>query len=178
MKMEHRIKKVALMMALLTVAISISMAAPKTAAAYNPEQEKGEERGKAQDSEKKVKMKDLPPAVQDTVRQQSKGATIRGLAQETEDGVMNYEVELKVGGHNKDVLIDPTGVVVEIEEQVTLDSLPPAVKTTVMQNAGKGKIGMIESITKGNIVVAYEAHIRKAGKSVEIKVAPDGQLMP
>ena len=61
----------------------------------------------------------------------------------TENGETNDEVELKVNGHNKDVLIDPNGVVVEIEEQVTLASLPPAVKPTIVQSAGTGKIGMI-----------------------------------
>jgi hypothetical protein len=130
------------------------------------------------DQEKRVRMKDLPAAVQKTVRDQSKGAIIRGLAQETEDGVTNYEVELMVNGHHKDVLIDPNGMVVEIEEQVTLASLPPAVRTAIAQNAGKGKLGVIEAITKGDTVVAYEAHIKKAGKSQEVKVNPEGQVIP
>ena len=122
-------------------------------------------------------MKDLPAAVQRTVREQSKGATIRGLSQETEKGKTNYEVELRVNGHNRDVLIDPSGAVVEIEEQVTLASLPPAAKKTIERNAGGGRIGMVESITRGDAVVAYEAHVRKAGKSLEIMVSPDGQLI-
>ena len=71
----------------------------------------------AQDSEKRVKMKDLPEAVQKTVREQSKGATIHGFARETEDGKTSYEVEMKVNGHNKDVLIDPSGAVLAVEEQ-------------------------------------------------------------
>jgi hypothetical protein len=50
----------------------------------------------AQDTEKKVKMSDLPEPVRKTVREQSKGATIRGLAKETENGITSYEVELKV----------------------------------------------------------------------------------
>ena len=37
---------------------------------------------------------------------------------------------------------------------------------------------MIESITKGDAIVAYEAHIRKSGKTHEIKVGTDGQLLP
>ena len=130
------------------------------------------------DQEKRVKMKDLPAAVQKTVRDESKGAIIRGLTQETEDGVTNYEVELMVNGHHKDVLIDSNGMVVEVEEQVTLASLPPVVRTAIEQNAGKGKIGVIEAITKGNAVVAYEAHIKKAGKSQEVKVNPEGQVIP
>ena len=129
------------------------------------------------DEEKRVAMKDLPAAVQKTVREQSRGATIRGLARETENGKTNYEVELRVNGHNKDVLIDPSGAVVEVEEQVTLASLPAAVRTAIEQNAGGGKIVEVESITEGNVLTSYEAHVRKAGRSREIKVSPEGQLI-
>ena len=169
-------KRVTLIVAALTAGVSIAVS--HTPASFNQNQEAGEERGKAQDQEKPVKMKDLPAAVQQTVREQSKGATIRGLAQETEDGKTNYEVELRVNGHNKDVLIDPNGVVVTVEEQVTLASLPSVVRATIEQKAGTGEIRMIESITEGNAVVAYEAHVRRAGKSMEIKVSPNGQLIP
>ena len=127
--------------------------------------------------EKKVSMKDLPEAVRKTVQEQSKGATLRGLAKEIEDGKTFYEAELKVNGHNKDVLIDPTGAVVEIEEQVTLASLPANVRVTIQKAAGKGKILIVESVTKNNTLDAYEAHISRAGKKSEIKVAPDGQLI-
>ena len=131
----------------------------------------------AQNSEKKIKMTDLPEAVRKTVQEQSKGATLRGLAKEVEDGKTFYEAELKVNGRNRDVLIDPTGAVVEIEEQVTLASLPANVKATIQKAAGKGKILIVESVTKNNTLEAYEAQISKAGKKSEIKVAPNGQLI-
>ena len=125
-------------------------------------------------AEKPLKMENLPPAVQKTVQEQSKGATIRGLSKEEENGKTFYEAELKVNGHNKDVLIDPTGAIVEVEEQVTLESLPPAAKTALEKQAGKGKITFVESVTKGSSVVAYEAKIKTAGKTSEIKVSPEG----
>ena len=125
-------------------------------------------------AEKPLKMENLPPAVQKTVQEQSKGATIRGLSKEEENGKTFYEAELKVNGHNKDLLIDPTGSIVEVEEQVTLASLPPAVKTGLEKQAGKGKIAFVESVTKGGSVVAYEAKIKTAGKTSEIKVSPEG----
>jgi uncharacterized membrane protein YkoI len=131
----------------------------------------------AQNSEKRVKMKDLPAAVQATVKEQSKGATLRGLAKEVEDGKTFYEAELKVNGHNKDVLMDSTGAVVEIEEAVSLASLPPAVKAEIEKQAGGNKIAGVESITKNGALVAYEAHIKTGKKSREVKVGPDGQLI-
>jgi Flp pilus assembly protein TadB len=45
-----------------------------------------------QDSERRVKMKDLPQAVQKTVREQSHGATVKDFSKETEHGQTYYEV--------------------------------------------------------------------------------------
>ncbi|HWQ36737.1 MAG TPA: PepSY domain-containing protein [Blastocatellia bacterium] len=131
----------------------------------------------AQESEQKVRMKDLPPAVQATVKAQSKGAQIRGLSRETEKGQTLYEVELKISGHNKDVLIDESGKVISVEEQVTLDSLPAAVKAEIQKQAGRGRIAMIEWVTKDGTLAYYEAHIKGGGKMREIKVSPDGALV-
>ena len=128
----------------------------------------------AQDTEKPVKMGNLPAAVQTTVREQSKGATLRGLSQETKDGQIFYEAELRFKGHGKDVLIDAAGKVVEIEEQVAFNTLPAPVQTAFKKQAGKGRILLVESITKDNALTAYEAHVKTGGKLSEIKVAPDG----
>jgi uncharacterized membrane protein YkoI len=128
-------------------------------------------------SEVAIKMKDLPAAVRKTVEEQSKGATLRGLSKEVEAGKTYYEAELKVDGRNKDVLIDPAGAVVEIEEEVTLDSLPEPARAAIEKQAGKRKIKGVESVTKNNKIVAYEAKVQDRGKASEIKIAPDGTLM-
>lgn len=132
----------------------------------------------AQNTERPVKLKDLPAPVQATVREQSKGATIRGLAEEIEHGQTFYEVSLRVKGRVRDVLMQPDGNIVEIEDQITLAELPPPAKAEIIKQAGKGRIVTVESITKNNAVVAYEAHIKRAGKLVEIKVDPDGKPLP
>ena len=125
--------------------------------------------------EKKIERKDLPPAVEKTVAARSQGATIRGFSQEKENGQLNYEAELTVDGHSKDILIDANGAVVEIEEQVAIDSLPAPVKDGLQARAGDGKILKVESLTKKNKLIAYEAVVQSAGKKKEIQVGPDGQ---
>ncbi len=125
--------------------------------------------------EKKVERKDLPPAVEKTVEAQSQGATIRGFSEERENGQTNYEAEMTVNGHSKDVLIDAKGAVVEIEEQVPLDSLPALVKDGLQAKAGSGKILKVESLTKHDKLVAYEATVQTGGKKKEIQVDPTGQ---
>ncbi len=125
--------------------------------------------------EKKIQRTDLPPAVEKTVAAQSQGATIKGFSTEKENGQTYYEAEMAVSGHTKDVLIDPAGTVVEVEEQVALDSIPAAVKDGLQAKAGKGKILKVESLTKHDKLVAYEAKVQTDGKKSEIQVGPDGK---
>ncbi len=125
--------------------------------------------------EKKIKRSDLPPAVEKTVAAESAGATIRGFSTEMEKGQTFYEAEMTVNGHSKDVLIAADGTVVEVEEQVALDSLPADVKTGLQAKAGKGKILKVESLTKKDKLVAYEAQVETNGKKTEVQVGPDGK---
>jgi hypothetical protein len=125
--------------------------------------------------EKKIKRSDLPPAVEKTVAGQSAGATIREFSTEKENGQTLYEVEMTVNGHSKDISMTPDGSIVEIEEQVAMDSLSPEVKAGLQAKAGKGKILKVESLTKKGKVVAYEAKVETNGKKSEIQVGPDGK---
>jgi len=131
--------------------------------------------GAASAQEKKIKRSDLPPAVEKTVAAQSAGATIRGFSTEKEKGQTLYEVEMTVNGHSKDISIAPDGAIVEIEEQVALDSLSPEVKAGLQAKAGKGKILKVESLTKKDKLVAYEAQVDTNGKKSEVQVGPDGK---
>lgn len=125
--------------------------------------------------EKKIKKSDLPAAVQKTADEQSKGATVKGYNSEVEDGKTIYEVELAVNRHSRDVTISPQGEVVEVEEEVTLDSLPAEVRDGLQKKAGAGKITKVESLTKQGKLVAYEAQVRTNGKKSEVQVGPDGK---
>jgi hypothetical protein len=129
----------------------------------------------AQDQEKKIKRSELPAAVDETVRAQSEGATIRGFSEERENGKTFYEAELMVNGHSKDVLIDAGGEVIEVEEQVPLENLPAAVRDGLEKKVGKGKLVKVESLTKKGKLVAYEAQVLTNGKRSEIQVGPDGE---
>jgi hypothetical protein len=131
--------------------------------------------GIAYAQEKKIKRSDLPPAVEKTVAAQSAGATIRGFSTEKEKGQTLYEVEMTVNGHSKDISMAADGSIVEIEEQVALDSLSPDVKAGLQAKAGKGKILKVESLTKKDKLVAYEAQVQTNGKKSEIQVGPDGK---
>ena len=131
--------------------------------------------GSAFAQEKKIKRSELPAAVEKTVVEQSKGATIRGFSEEKENGQTTYEAEMLVDGHTKDVQMDSNGAVMEIEEQVDLQTMSAEVKAGLEAKAGKGKITKVESITKRDKLVAYEAQVVTDGKKSEVQVGPDGK---
>jgi len=130
-----------------------------------------------QAQEKKIKREALPAAVQRTVAEQSKGATIGGFSTEMDKGKRLYEVALKVNGHGKDISMDADGNIIEVEEEVLMDSLPAEVKAGLMQAAGTGTIGKVESLTKKGQLVAYEAIVKTGTKRREIQVGPDGKKL-
>jgi hypothetical protein len=125
--------------------------------------------------EKKLKKTDLPAAVQKTAEEQSKGATVRGYASEMEDGQLQYEAELTVDGHAKDVTIAPDGSVKEVEEEVEIEKLPATVRKALQKKAGAARILSVESLTKHEKLVAYEARVITGGKKSEVQVGPDGK---
>lgn len=127
--------------------------------------------------EKKIKREDLPAAVEKTVVEQSKDATVKGFSTEVEKGKTFYEAKLVVKGHSRDILMDALGNIVEIEEEVAMDALPATVKDGLTKAAGGGTISKVESLTKNAKLVAYEAVVKTGTKRSEVQVGPDGQKL-
>lgn len=124
-------------------------------------------------SEKRVRLQDLPEAVQKAAASQTTGAIVHGYSQETENGATMYEVETTTAGKSKDLLFDASGKLVEVEQQVDLAALPAAVQDGLKKAAAGAKINKVESVTKGN-QVNYEAATVKAGKHGEVAVDSEG----
>ena len=127
--------------------------------------------------EKSISRSDLPPAVEKSLQQQLSGATVKGFSAEKENGRVVYEAQLIVDGHTKDIQFDANGAIEEVEEEVAFDSLPVEVKASLRARAKKGKITKVESLTKQDKLVAYEAQVDKNGKQSEIQVGPKGERL-
>jgi hypothetical protein len=125
-------------------------------------------------AESKVKMENLPPAVQKAAKEQSKNATLVGLSKEVEGGKTVYEVETKVNGKTRDLLLDQGGAVIEIEEEVDLNSLPVAAKQAIEQKIAGNKLKKVEAVTKGSSVSYEASYTGKLGKTLEFAVNADG----
>jgi len=122
----------------------------------------------------KLKIEDLPPAVQKAVKEQTQNATLGAISKEVEKGKTMYEVESKVNGKVHDLMIDSNGGVISVEDEVSLDSIPGPAKDAILKKVGTGKIKLVEKVTQGK-VVSYEAsYTGKSGKSAEVGVNADG----
>jgi hypothetical protein len=121
----------------------------------------------------------LPPAVQKTAKQQSRGAKVRGYVRDRENGRTEYEVETIRNGMTKDVAIDAAGHVLEVEQQIPMSQVPSAARTAIEKGAVGGRVLRVEKVTSpGSSEVAYEAGIRVHGHYREVRVHANGSPAP
>ena len=123
---------------------------------------------------KSLAVKDLPPAVQKTVQEQTKNAEIRNISKETENGVTQYEVETMVNGKHRDFNVDTKGGLVVVEEETAIDSIPAAARAAIQKKVGAGKLDMVETMTKGADTMYEAAYTGKDGKKHAVLVRADG----
>ncbi len=126
-------------------------------------------------ADKKLALKDLPPAVQKTVEANLNGAEIKNINKETEKGVVQYEVESILNGKHRDFDVDSKGKLLVVEEETSIDSIPAAAKAAILKRVGAGKLGMVETFTRPGGETMFEAsYASKAGKKAEVLVKADG----
>lgn len=115
----------------------------------------------------------LPTAILKAFQQSYPNATIKGSAKETENGKTVWEVESIENNLTRDLIYNPDGTVVEIEEQVTIDSLPAAVSAAVKTQYPKATITKAEKMTIG-ATIQYELTLKGAPKG-SIELTPEGK---
>jgi hypothetical protein len=126
-------------------------------------------------AQKKLALKDLPVEAQKTIQAELRGAEIKNIDKEVEKGVTQYEVESVLKGKHRDFNVDAEGKLLVVEEEVDISSIPAAAKAAIEKKVGGGKLGMVETVTKGNGATLYEASFTtKAGKKGSILVKADG----
>src|SRR4051794_39223267 len=95
-----------------------------------------------------VDLSKYPAPVRATIEAETKDATLKGVSKETEKGKVQYEVETLVNGRSRDLLVDPTGKVLEVEEEIRLDAAPPPVQEALGKH---GSVLKIESVRRGDV---------------------------
>src|SRR5260221_13873342 len=123
--------------------------------------------------DKSLKVTDLPPAVQSTVTSETKGADVKNILKEKDKGKVVYEIETTVQGKTRDFVVDSTGKLVSVEEQMAIESMPAPVRASFEKLVAGGKFAALEKVTAGDSV-GYEAVIEKNGKKKEYLLNPNG----
>ena len=122
-----------------------------------------------------LQLKDLPAAVEKTVRTNLRGGAIKSIAKEKEDGVEQYEVESVLNGKARDFNVDSKGALLVMEEGTTLEAIPAAAKASILKRVGDGKLGTVETFAKPGQPLMYEAsYTDKKAKRHEVLVKADG----
>jgi len=126
-------------------------------------------------TEKPMKLEAMPPKVQEAIRGEAAGATIKRTLVEVENGKTLYEAETVRDGRTRDFVVDAAGAVVEIEEEIDPASAPAPVKAAFEKAADGGRIGRLERVTRRGTVTAFEGSVvAKNGKKRSLAVKPDG----
>ena len=119
----------------------------------------------------------LPKVILDAFKKAYPKAVIKGVAEEKESGKTTWEVESTDSGMARDLVYNPDGTVVDIEEEVAAASLPPAVTAALKAKYPKATITKAEKLITGKTFV-YELTIAGAGKVTSIELTADGKPVP
>src|ERR1035437_9640192 len=155
-------------------ALTVGAAAQEKEAAV-PQTRVGAPRKKAAAPAKKLELKDLPPAVQKTIQDESKGAGIKNIGKETEAGKTQYEVETMLNGKHRDFNVDAKGALLVVEDESTIDAVPAPAKAAILKKVADGKLGMVELFRRGGETMYEAAYTGKDGKRHEVLVKADGR---
>jgi hypothetical protein len=117
----------------------------------------------------------LPPVVLSAFRHAYPTAVIAHVQKEREHGRTVWEVESLDAGLGRDILYDPSGSVIELEEQILVAQLPAPVAAAVARTYPTASITKAEKVMREQTIV-YELSVKgPAGRTVQ--VTPDGALV-
>jgi hypothetical protein len=126
----------------------------------------------------KIKKTELPQAVREAADREAQGGHIVACWRNVGDRAGVYEVDLKVDGHKKGLVIAADGEVLRVQEQVTWEALPPDVQASFRRQAGDHDIEEVHSLTQGGEIVGYFARIDGEGvRDYQFGVGPHGEAL-
>ena len=132
------------------------------------EDEEGEESG----SEQEIRLNDAPAAVQAAIKKAAGSNPILKIEQETEEGVSTYEADYDVEGVKYSVKCAASGDVMEMENEVSPQSLPVAALEELQEDYPGASIEKAELVMK----LFYEVEMKKGNKTFEVKVSAAGDI--
>jgi uncharacterized membrane protein YkoI len=120
-----------------------------------------------------VKLSDLPPAAQATVKEHLGRGRLGEIVKTSESGEIRYDIEVTKQGRTRSLVVNNKGEVTVM--QVFLGETPHAVQQAIRKQAAGGKI---EEITKNmeDLDVSYDVEMSKDGKVRTFTLDAAGEL--
>jgi Putative beta-lactamase-inhibitor-like, PepSY-like len=133
-----------------------------------------------QGQDEKVDIDKLPAKVAATLKARFPGAQITTVTKAIENGEVIYDIEMTRRGKKHEMDVKEDGVIVNFENQITVNALPAAVAAAVKARYPKCTIkeAMEVMVIKGHkdVVDEYEVLIETVEKKeLELTVSPDGK---
>ena len=119
---------------------------------------------------------DLPEAVLNAFRTSFPDVKASGYDREIVNGQTRYEIETKVGQFEKDYVYLEDGTLLQIEQEVAVDSLPKVVIDAVKKAHPGCEVEEAETITRGSIT-EYEVVIEVDEREYELLVSSEGKIL-
>ena len=131
--------------------------------------------------DEEVDLDRCPAAVQTTLRNESFGEKITAVGKDMKYGMTIFETAVEHKGKSYEIVVAEDGTLVEkvliiVDEEVTLDQCPAAVKITLREYAKGGTIG---DITRSSGIGrhTFEAEVKAKDSIYLIEVAENGHLI-
>jgi hypothetical protein len=129
--------------------------------------------GSTSAQEQNISCEDVPAAARAAFEKAYPKATIRGCAQEVEDGKTAYEIASMEGETGRDVLFYADGTLIVVEETIALGEVPRPVQDALHKDYSDEEVRLAEKIMRDGTVL-YEFQIEREGEPIEIAFDPNG----
>ena len=126
----------------------------------------------------KLSLDQVPAAVRETILREAAGHPLKEIERKTKDGATLYEAEWLVDDKEIEIKVDPEGKLLSraVEEKVSLDEVPAAVRETILKESAGAPLKELERETKEGETL-YEAEWLAGTTKIEIKVDSRGTVV-
>jgi hypothetical protein len=126
---------------------------------------------------KPITLNDVPPHVIAAALAAANGVKFAKVQIEYEDGADIYEFSGKLpNGKAYEVDVFHDGAIEEVEEEIDMAAVPPAVRETLNRFLPNVQPSKIEKSTRANFSVWYGFDAKDArGKEIDVEISSDGQ---
>ena len=122
-----------------------------------------------------IKREDVPVAVLTAFKSAYPQAKVRAYFREEAEGKLSYKFESMDRNVRRDILYDPDGNVVKIEERIAATDLPAEAQQAIHEKYPKAVVTTADKVTRGD-QIAFVALVNHDKKRTRLEFDRNGKL--